>query len=151
MNPRACACALLVLLLVLGMGLPASAAEDASDAAALEELQQLLSDPAARDANARSDPRAAQAEGMFQGFPPYARKELDAIVLTIMKESGEGATRHTDAYASGGAKAASESFSPAVRARIAALEERLANDPDWNTPENLERMQTLFPAFLGRN
>ena len=133
-------------LLVLA---PAARAQDATNEAALGELQQLMDSPAARDANAASDPRAAQAEGLFAGFPPYAQQELNAIVMEIMRESGEGASRHTDAYERGGAQAASASFSPAVRARIAALEKRLAADPSWNTPANLARMRTLFPAFLG--
>ncbi|CAG0968218.1 hypothetical protein MYXO_01147 [Myxococcaceae bacterium] len=133
----------------LGLFAPAARAQDGSDEAALAELQQLLDSPAARDANAASDPRAAEAEGMLSGFPPYARQEIDAIVMQIMRESGEGAARHTDAYESGGAAAAGASFSPAVRARISALEKRLAADPAWNTPANMARMRSLFPGFLG--
>lgn len=139
----------LAVLFALLSFAPAGRAQDGSDEAALGDLQQLMDSPAARDANAAGDPRAAQAEGLFAGFPPYAQQELNGIVMQIMQESGEGATRHTDAYASGGAQAAEASFSPAVRARIAALEKRLAADPAWNTPENLARMRTLFPAFLG--
>ena len=140
------ALAALAVLLALA---PAARAQDAAEEAALGDLQQLMDSPAARDANAANDPRAAQAEGLFAGFPSYAQQELNAIVMQIMRESGEGATRHTDAYSAGGAQAAEASFSPAVRARIAALEKRLAADPSWNTPENLARMRTLFPAFLG--
>lgn len=140
------ALAALVALLTLA---PEGRAQDATDEAALAELQQLLGSPAARDANAANDRRAGQAEGLFAGFPPYAQQELNAIVMQVMRESGEGATRHTDAYDGGGAQAAEASFSPAVRARISALEGRLAADPAWNTPANLARMRTLFPAFLG--
>ena len=146
MRSRLRALAALAVVLVFA---PAARAQDAAEDAALGELQQLMDSPAARDANAANDPRAAQAEGLFSGFPPYAQQELNAIVMQIMRESGEGATRHTDAYSAGGAQAAEASFSPAVRARIAALEKRLAADPSWNTPENLARMRTLFPAFLG--
>lgn len=128
---------------------PAYAQSDADDAAALSEVEGLLSSPAARAENAAGDPRAAQAEGLFQGFPAYAQKELNAIVMQILQESGAGAARHTDAYSAGSAGAAEASFSPAVRSRIQALEAKLTSDPGFNSPANLERMQALFPAFLG--
>ncbi len=148
MARRASAILLLACALLAAQSAPAQ--DDGSDAAALGELDGMLSNPAARAENAAGDPNAAQAEGLFAGFPPYAQQELNSIVMQVMQESGEGATKHTDAYAGGGAQAAEASFSPSVRARIAALEKRLAADPSFNTPENLARMRTLFPAFLGQ-
>ena len=139
---------LLLVLLAGSLALPGLGFAQADDEAPLGELQQLMNDPAARSENAASDPHAAQAESLFNGYPPYAQNELNAIVMMIMSESGEGATRHTDAYQSGGAEGAFASFSPAVRARIEALQSRLEQDPSFNTPENLARMRSLFPAFL---
>lgn len=139
---------LLGVLLAGVMALPGVGVAQSDDDAALGELQQFMNDPAARSENANGDPQAAQAESLFRGYPPYAQQELNAIVMMIMNESGEGATRHTDAYQTGGAQGALGSFSPAVRARIAALQTRLEQDPSFNTPENLQRMHSLFPAFL---
>jgi hypothetical protein len=43
-----------------------------------------------------------------------------------MRESRENALRHADAMKAGGPEAAMRSFSPAVRARIAAVARKLA-------------------------
>lgn len=140
---------LVVLALSLPLAASAQGADDHGDAAAQAELERLLSDSDARAANAAADPRAAQAEALWKGFPPYAQTELQEIVQMVMQESGAGAVRHADAYDDGGAEAAMGTFSPAVRARIQALEKRLAADPEFNSPENLARLRALFPGFMG--
>jgi len=127
---------------------PAARAQSADDEAALGELERFLDDPAARRENAAGNPDAAAVESSLQRYPAWAQKELVAIALEIMRESGAGAQKHVDAYGHGGAEAASASFSPAVRARISALEARLAGDPSFNTSDNLSRMREEIPGFL---
>jgi len=146
MRPLVLPAALAALVLASPPAAPGQSVDP--DPAALAETRRLLGDPAAREAWAARSPQAAEADALASGFPPWAREEIDEIVMLILQESGEGASRHTDAYQRGGAAAAMGSFSPAVRARIAALEERLAADPEFNTPENMARMQALFPGFL---
>jgi hypothetical protein len=127
-----------------------AAAQAGSDDAALGDLERMLADPAARNENAASDPHAAAVEDLLGGYPPYAQQELGAIAMMIVRESGEDASQHVDAYQRGGPEAAARSFSPAVRARVAALEQRLAQDPSFNSPANLQRMHGQIPDFLGQ-
>jgi hypothetical protein len=145
--PRILAVTLLAASIAAAPGL--AAAQDADDAA-LADLQRFLDDPAARNENAASDPNAAAVENLLRAYPSYAQQELLAIAQMIVQESGAGAQKHVDAYQQGGAAGAAASLSPAVRARISALETRLEHDPSFNTPENLDRMRGEIPGFLGQ-
>ena len=123
--------------------------DDQVDQAALLQMDQFLNDPAARAAAGKADPKAAQANNFLEKFPPYAQQELISIVSVIMHESKGGAVKHQQAFAAGGALAAKSSFSPAVQARVDALMRRLAEDPAFNTPENMQMMKSFLPSFLG--
>lgn len=144
---RALACCVLALALPAA---PAVRAQSADDEAALGELERFLNDPDARRENAAGSPDAAAVEDWLQRYPAWAQKELVAIALEIMRESGAGAQKHVDSYRQGGAEAAGASFSPAVRARIAALEARLERDPSFNSSQNLSRMREEIPGFLAQ-
>ena len=120
------------------------------DPAALDDVQKFLNDPKAREEAGRKDPKAAQVEAFFRKFPPYAQTELNEIVMMIMTESGEDAIKHAKAHQQGGAQGAMNSFSPAVRARVEALQKRLMGDPQFNSPANVQMMKSFMPAFLGQ-
>ena len=138
----------LILVLLLDAA-PALAQDDAADAQALKELEGFLNDPAAKQAYGATHPDAKSTNDFFGKFPPYAQDELNAIVMVIMNESKAGASKHVDAYKKGGVGGAQASFSPAVKARVTALQTRLARDPAFNSPANLAMMKQYFPAFLG--
>jgi hypothetical protein len=125
-------------------------ADTAAEKQALKDLDAFLHDDKTRREFSATNPSAQQANGMLEGFPKWAQDEMLAIVMMMMRESKEDAIKHADAYKAGGVAGAKASFSPAVKVRVAALEARLAQDPAFNTPENLKKMKLLIPAFLGR-
>lgn len=136
--------------LTLSLPLPLQAQDlDPADAQALKETEAFLKDGKARGDYSKGNKDAAAVETFVTKFPPYAQEEMNAIVMMIMNESKAGSQKHVDAYAKGGAEAASASFSPAVKARIKALERRLTQDKSFNKPENLKMMKEMMPSFFG--
>lgn len=120
------------------------------DAGAINQLQKMIFDGAARKAAANQTAQGKQANDFVEAFPPWATQEILEIMMMIMKESGEGAVKHSNAYNSGGVGAARASFSPAVNARVDALIKRLAADPGFNNPKNLQQMQGKMPVMQGK-
>ncbi len=97
------------------------------------QLQSLLMNDVARRAAAGQSEEGMKANQKLESMPPYAQKEMLSIIMAIMKERGEAASEHVDAFQASGPEAAAISFSPAIQARIQALSKRVAAD------ENLKR------------
>lgn len=108
-----------------------AAAQDKTREAAMSMLKDFFADPAARADYASKNPAASQAEQSLSQFPPNIQKRLENIVLMIMQESGENASRHVDAMNASGAEGAFNSFSPAVQREIENIARELEKDPEF--------------------
>ncbi len=106
-------------------------AQDRHDEVALMQLQSLLMHDVARRAAAGQSEEGMKANQKLESMPPYAQKEMLSIIMAIMKERGEAASEHVDAFQASGPEAAAMSFSPAIQARIQALSKRLAADENF--------------------
>lgn len=122
------------------------------DAGAIADLQKFIFDDVARRAEVNKPGNTAgkQANDFVEAFPPWATQEIFEIMMMIMRESGEKALKHSDAYAAGGVQGARASFSPAVNARVDALIKRLEADRSFNNPKNLQQMQQKMPPLPTR-
>ena len=149
MRQLTCVCLRGLLLIFVAVNGSAAAQTGDPDTQALQELNGFLNDPAARHAFAAGKPDAQQTNTFLETFPKWAQDELMSIVMDIMRESKAGATKHVDAYKSGGAAGAKASFSPAVQRRVEALESRLGADPAFSGAGNMAKMKNFIPAFLG--
>ena len=148
---------LLKLILFVGFFLtaalistPAISAEAGSNhatGAALTELRSFLFDASARRNFANGNSEATAVNNFLEAFPGWAQQELLDIVMLIVQESGTDATKHASAYQSGGTQRAMDSFSPAVRERVDNLMKKLATDPNFNQPKNINKMRRMIPVL----
>jgi len=114
---------------------------------ALTELRSFLFDASARRAFANGNSEATAVNNFLEAFPGWAQQELLDIVMLIMQESGTDATKQVSVYQSGGAQGAMASFSPAVRERVDNLMKKLATDPNFNQPKNINKMRRTMPVL----
>ncbi len=115
----------------------------------IQDLRSFLFDPAARRDFAKGNQDASAVNNYLEAFPKWAQNELLEIVMMIASESMLDSSKHVAAYQQGGVEGAKASFSPAVRARSDQLFQKLMNDPSFNTPENLQRLNKLMPVIRG--
>jgi hypothetical protein len=125
----------------------AQSTDHSENTAALQDLQKFLFDPAARASFSQGKSDATAANNFLEAFPKWAQNELLEIVMMIAAESMLGASKHVTAYQQGGVQGAKESFSPAVKARVDGLIQKLQSDPKFNNPGNLQHMNRLLPAL----
>jgi hypothetical protein len=120
------------------------------DPQAIAAVQTMLFDDVARRAFAGTQPGGAQANAYVEAFPAWATQEILEIMMMMLRESGDGATKHANAYGAGGVGGARASMSPAVNRRIDALVAKLKADPSFNNAPNLRRLQQQMPALPTR-
>ncbi len=121
------------------------------DQKALSELQSFLNNPSERGKFSKKRPRAKEVNGFFESFPEDAQADLNDIVMSIMRESKDGASKHVQKYNQGGIDGALNSFSPEVQKKIKALTEKLTNNPNFNNAENLKVLEGLKPNGQFKN
>lgn len=135
--------AVLVALILAGSqpALGQGRTQTAADEQANNDLEKFLFASTQRQAFSQGNQKAQQANDFLERFPPWAQQELLEIVMMIMRESGEGAMKHGTAYQAGGHGAAMGSFSPAVKAKIRALSQKLNADKKFDA----KKMQQHAP------
>ncbi|MDQ5986415.1 MAG: hypothetical protein CSYNP_02139 [Syntrophus sp. SKADARSKE-3] len=106
-------------------------AQDKAHEAAMLMLKEFLADQAARVDYAAKNPGALQAEQNLSQFPSNIQKRIEKIVLMIMQESGENASKYVDTSKALGQEGAFNSFSPSVQKEIENLARELEKDPDF--------------------
>jgi hypothetical protein len=114
-------------------------ADEAHDQA-IQSLQSFLFNAPERRAFANQNPKAQEANNYLESFPSWAQQEILEIIMEVMKQEGENASRYGNIAATSGAEAAGQQLSPALRARVAALAKRLKSDPLHETYANLRML-----------
>lgn len=112
----------------------------------MKHLQDFIFNDVARKAFSDKTPESKAANDFVESFPPYAKQEILEIMLLIMQEKGMKAGDDVNRMKKSGAQSAYTGFSPAVKAKVDALVNKLKNDKKFNNPENLKNMNQKMPA-----
>ncbi|MDD5711375.1 MAG: hypothetical protein PHY31_01305 [Smithellaceae bacterium] len=135
---KSTALCLALTALVLVMGPAAVAAQDSAHEAAMGVLKQYLTDPAALDAYATSNPDQLKAIQGFTALPPKIQQRIMKVVLMLLEERGGDTTKYLDAESASGPEATFRAFPPDVQREIEDIASELAKDPEF-----MKRMPSL--------
>jgi uncharacterized protein involved in exopolysaccharide biosynthesis len=119
-------------------------ADEAHDQA-IQSLKSFLFNATERRAFANQNPKAQEANNYLESLPSWAQQEILEIIMEVMKQEGENASRYGNIAATSGAEAAGQQLSPALRARVAALAKRLKSDPHFTSKEKMKGMKQSMP------